>query len=94
LSPGPYALFAIQCLDGASAAVFGIALPLAAAAITRGTPHFNLCLGALGLITGAAAAASTSIGGLLADRSAPLAFVTLGVFGILGAVCAATWPGA
>ncbi len=47
--PGPWLLVAGQSISGISAAVFGVMLPLLAADITRGSSHFNLCMGLLGL---------------------------------------------
>lgn len=58
----------VQALDGISAAVFGVLLPLVAADLTRGTRRFNLCMGLLGLAAGAGATLSTTIAGLVADR--------------------------
>ncbi|HTR16282.1 MAG TPA: MFS transporter [Acetobacteraceae bacterium] len=80
----PRLLVVIQGLDGVSASVFGVLLPLVAADLTRGTGRFNLCMGVLGLWIGAAATLSTGIGGLLADRSLPLAFLGLAGAGLLG----------
>jgi MFS family permease len=59
--PGPYLLVAGQAISGISAAVFGVMLPLVAADLTRGTSHFNLCLGVLGLAVSVGAALSTTM---------------------------------
>ena len=58
----------VQALDGISAAVIGVLLPLVAADLTRGTGRYNLCLGLLGLAAGLGAVFSTTIAGLIADR--------------------------
>lgn len=64
----PTSVVLVQALDGISAAVFGVLLPLVAADLTRGTRRFNLCMGLLGLAVGAGATLSTTIAGLVADR--------------------------
>ncbi len=48
LSPGAVSLAALQALDGISAAVFGLMLPLIAADLTKQTGYLNLAIGALG----------------------------------------------
>jgi MFS family permease len=83
--PGPWLLVAGQAMSGISAAVFGVMLPLLAADLTRGTSHFNLCLGSLGLAMYLGAALSTTLGGWIADAaSLQLAFGALGSVGLLG----------
>jgi MFS family permease len=83
--PGPWLLVAGQAVSGISAAVFGVMLPLLAADLTRGTSHFNLCLGSLGLAMSLGAALSTSLGGWIADAaSLQLAFGMLAAVGLLG----------
>ena len=67
--PGAYLPIIAQGVSGISAAVFGVMLPLIAADITRGTSHFNLCLGALGLAVSLGAGISTTLGGWIADAS-------------------------
>jgi MFS family permease len=74
----PVQLVAVQALDGISGAAFGIMLPLIAADLTRGTSHFNLCMGALGLAVGAGATLSTALAGSVADQySEAIAFLAL-----------------
>lgn len=83
--PGPYLLIGAQAISGVSAAVFGIMLPLLAADLTRGTSHFNLCMGALGLSVAAGAAVSTIFGGWIADVAGlHAAFFALGAVGFAG----------
>jgi len=78
----------VQALDGVSAAVFGVLLPLVAADLTRGTRRFNLCMGLLGLAVGAGATLSTTVAGVVADRfgngPALLALSAVGVAAVLG----------
>lgn len=83
--PGPYLLIGAQAISGVSAAVFGVMLPLLAADLTRGTSHFNLCMGALGLAVAAGAAVSTTFGGWMADTAGMhAAFFVLGAVGLAG----------
>ena len=64
----PYAIVAVQMLDGVSAATLGVLVPLALADISRGTGRFNLTQGIVGSATGIGAALSTAAAGYLADR--------------------------
>ncbi len=88
LNAHPAYVVLVQALDGISAAVFGVMLPLVAADLTRGTRRFNLCMGLLGLTAGAGATLSTAISGLVADRvgngPALLALAAAGLAGVLG----------
>lgn len=88
LNAHPAYVVLVQALDGISAAVFGVMLPLVAADLTRGTRRFNLCMGLLGLTAGAGATLSTAISGLVADRvgngPALLALAGAGLAGVLG----------
>ena len=63
----PYLLVAVQALDGISAAVLGVLVPLVVADTTRGTGHFNLAQGVVGTAVGIGAALSTTIAGYLTD---------------------------
>lgn len=81
----PYALIAIQILDGLSAAVFAIMLPLVAADVTRGTGRFNLTQGILGSAMGIGASLSTTLAGYLADAfGGPVAFLGLAAIAAAG----------
>jgi MFS family permease len=83
--PGPYLLIGAQAVAGISAAVFGVMLPLVAADLTRGTSHFNLCLGVLGLAVCVGAAISTAMGGWVADVAGmKVAFFSLALAGLAG----------
>ena len=85
--PGPYLLVAAQAVSGISAAVFGVMLPLIAADLTRGTSHFNLCMGVLGLAVAGGAALSTGYAGWVADvvgmRAAFFSLAFAGFAGLL-----------
>jgi MFS family permease len=69
--PGAVTLAVFQTLDGVSAAVFGLMLPLIAADLTRRTGYLNLAIGAFGLAGGLGATFSTIIAGWIADRFGP-----------------------
>ncbi len=80
--PAGLPLVAIQVLDGISASVFGLALPLIAADTTRRTGYFNLAIGSLGLAAGLGATASTTLAGVVTDAfGAPIAFIGLAATG-------------
>jgi MFS family permease len=85
LTTNPYALVMIQILDGVSAAVFAVMLPLLAADLTRATGHFNLVQGILGTAMGVGASLSTTLAGFTADEfGGPAAFLTLGTVAFAG----------
>ncbi|MBO0759017.1 MAG: MFS transporter, partial [Bradyrhizobiaceae bacterium] len=63
----PYLLVVVQLLDGISAAVFGVMVPLVVSDVTRGSGHFNLALGVVGTATGIGAALSTTFAGYISD---------------------------
>ncbi|MGT2482195.1 MFS transporter [Methylobacterium oryzae CBMB20] len=78
----PYGLVAIQVLDGVSASVLGVMVPLIVSDLTRGTGRFNLALGAVGTAMGIGAALSTSLAGIMADHlGSHSAFLGLAVVG-------------
>ncbi|HTB46707.1 MAG TPA: MFS transporter [Acetobacteraceae bacterium] len=80
--PAGLPLVAIQVLDGISASVFGLALPLIAADATRRTGYLNLAIGSLGLAAGIGATVSTTLAGVVTDRfGAPAAFISLAAAG-------------
>jgi MFS family permease len=75
----PMLVVFVQVLDGITAAVLGVLVPLTIADLTRGTGRFNLAQGIVGTMTGIGAAASTTIGGRLADAfGSQVAFLGLG----------------
>ena len=82
----PNLVVAVQLLDGISAAVLGVLLPLVIADVTRRSGHFNLAQGVVGCASGLGAAASTTVAGYLADQygsytafSAMTAVATIGL---------------
>ncbi len=81
----PSLLLAVQLLDGITAAVFAVMVPLVVADLTRGTGHFNLGQGILGTATGLGAALSATLAGYVTDHfgSRP-AFVALAVIAVAG----------
>jgi len=83
----PYALVAVQLLDGVTAAVFAVLVPLVIADVTRGTGHFNLGQGIVGTMIGIGASVSPTYAGYLSDHlSSPIAFLGLTAVAILGFV--------
>ena len=63
----PYLLVPVQMLDGISAAVFGVMLPLIAADVAGGKGRYNLCIG-LRAAAGIGATLSTAAAGYVADH--------------------------
>jgi predicted MFS family arabinose efflux permease len=81
----PYLLVIVQLLDGISAAVFGVMVPLVVADVTRGTGHFNLALGIVGTAIGIGASLSTTLAGYTSDRfGSAIAFVALAAVAAVG----------
>lgn len=66
--PGAWPLAAFQALDGVSAAVLGLMLPLVAADVTKRSGYLNLAIGSLGLASGLGATFSTIIAGWISQR--------------------------
>lgn len=74
----PLLLVIVQLLDGITAAVFAVMVPLIVADLTRGTGHFNLGQGIVGTFVGIGASISATLAGLLSDRfGSPWAFAGL-----------------
>jgi MFS family permease len=85
----PYALLAVQLLDGMTAAILAVMVPLVVADLTRGTGHFNLGQGILGTATGIGASLSATLAGYLSDRfGSPAAFASLAAVAFVGLVLA------
>jgi MFS family permease len=83
----PYVLVIVQLLDGISAAVFGVMVPLVVADVTRGTGHFNLVLGIVGTAIGIGASLSTTLAGYISDHfGSGTAFIGLAAVAALGLV--------
>ncbi len=92
LLPAALPLAVFQALDGISAAVFGLMLPLIAADLTRRTGYLNLAIGALGLASGLGATFSTVVAGFIASRFGdPVTFLILA--GVATASVVLLWLG-
>jgi predicted MFS family arabinose efflux permease len=64
----PLLLVVVQLLDGVTACVFAVMVPLVVADLTRGTGHFNLGQGMVGTATGVGASLSATFAGYMTDR--------------------------
>jgi len=81
----PELLVVVQLLDGVTAAVLSVMVPLIVADVTRGTGHFNLGLGLVGTFTGIGASVSATFAGFMSDRlGSPAAFAGLAVVALFG----------
>ena len=79
----PYFLVPVQMLDGLSAAVFGVMLPLIAADVAGGKGRYNLCIGLFGLAAGIGATLSTALAGFIADHVGnTVSFICLAAAGL------------
>jgi MFS family permease len=88
--PDAVPLVAFQTLDGVSATVFGLMVPLIAADVTGRTGYFNLAISSINLAYGLGATFSTTAAGWLADMfGAPVAFIGLALVGL--AAVAIVW---
>jgi MFS family permease len=80
-----YIIVAVQMLDGISAAVLAVLVPLCLADITRGTGRFNFAQGIVGGAVGVGGTLSTTAAGYLADHlGTQMAFIGLAVIGLGG----------
>ncbi|MGA8615049.1 MAG: MFS transporter [Xanthobacteraceae bacterium] len=81
----PELLVVVQLLDGVTAAVFAVLVPLVVADLTRDTGHFNLGQGIVGTFIGIGASISATLAGYLSDRfGSPWAFAGLAVIALAG----------
>ena len=81
----PTLLLAVQLLDGITAAVFAVMVPLVVADLTRGTGRFNLGQGIIGTATGVGATLSATLAGYMSDRfGSPSAFAALAAIALVG----------
>jgi len=86
----PYLLVAVQLLDGLTATVFSVMVPLTIADLTRGTGRFNLTQGLVGTMTGIGASLSPTLAGYMTDSfSSSIAFLTLA--GVAAAGVTVVW---
>ena len=75
----------MQLLDGITAAVFAVMVPLVVADLTRGTGHFNLGQGIVGTFVGIGASLSATLAGFMSDHfGSPAAFAGLAVIALVG----------
>jgi predicted MFS family arabinose efflux permease len=80
-------LVVVQLLDGITAAVFSVMVPLVVADLTRDTGHFNLGLGIVGTFVGIGASLSATLAGYVSDRfGSPYAFAGLAAIAAIGLV--------
>ncbi|MGB6535214.1 MAG: MFS transporter [Xanthobacteraceae bacterium] len=87
LVSSPLPLVVVQLLDGVTAAVFAVLVPLVVADLTRGTGHFNLGQGIVGTFIGIGASISSSLAGYLSDRfSTAFAFAGLAAIALAGLI--------
>lgn len=86
----PTLLVIVQLLDGITAAVFAVMVPLVTADLTRGTGHFNLGQGIIGTFVGIGASISATLAGYLSDHfGSPWAFAGLAAIAL--AAFTAVW---
>src|SRR5579871_983742 len=86
----PYLLVAVQVLDGITAAVLSVMVPLIVADVAFGSGHFNLAQGVVGTATGIGASLSTVVAGYVSDTfGSSIAF--LGLATVAAAGLAAIW---
>jgi len=80
----PYLIVVVQILDGLTAAIIGVIVPLMVADLTRGSGRFNTGLGVTGTMSGIGASLSPTLGGLMADHLGnTAAFLGLGTIGAI-----------
>jgi predicted MFS family arabinose efflux permease len=81
----PELLVIVQLLDGVTAAVFSVMVPLVVADLTRGTGRFNLGQGIVGTFVGIGASLSTTLAGYISDHfGSPAAFAGLAGIALAG----------
>jgi len=81
----PYVLVLVQVLDGITAAVFSVMMPLIVADIAFGSGHFNLAQGIVGTATGIGASLSTVLAGYISDHfGSSVAFAGLAAIALAG----------
>jgi MFS family permease len=86
----PELLVVVQLLDGVTAAIFAVMVPLVVADLTRGTGHFNLGQGIVGTFIGIGASVSSTLAGYITDHfGSPSAFAGLAAIALAG--FAAVW---
>jgi MFS family permease len=85
----PTLLVVVQLLDGLTAAVFSVMVPLTIADLTRGTGRFNLTQGIVGTMMGIGASLSPTFAGYMSDYFGnSFAFLGLAMVAAVGLVAA------
>jgi MFS family permease len=81
----PHLLVVVQLLDGLTATVFSVMVPLTIADVTRGTGRFNLAQGIVGTMTGIGASLSPTLAGYVTDTlGGSIAFLVLAAIAAVG----------
>jgi MFS family permease len=81
----PELLVVVQLLDGVTAAVFSVMVPLVVADLTRGTGRFNLGQGIIGTFVGIGASLSATLAGYISDHfGSASAFLGLAAIALVG----------
>jgi MFS family permease len=81
----PYLLVIVQLLDGVTATVFSVMVPLTIADLTRGTGRFNVTQGIVGTMMGIGASLSPTLAGYITDTyGSSTAFFVLAAIALLG----------
>jgi MFS family permease len=81
----PYLLVIVQLLDGVTATVFSVMVPLTVADLTRGTGRFNVTQGIVGTMMGIGASLSPTLAGYITDAyGSSTAFFVLAAIALLG----------
>lgn len=84
VTTGPYAVVAIQLLDGVAAGIFGVIAVLIAADLMQGTGRFNLAQGLTALAVGIGASLSNATAGYVVQWFGyPAGFLFLAVIAAL-----------
>ena len=84
MTSNPYAVVAIQLLDGVAAGIFGVIAVVIASDLMRGTGRFNLAQGLVALAVGIGAAMSNVTGGYVVEKFGFTAgFLTLAAISVL-----------
>jgi MFS family permease len=86
----PYLLVTVQVLDGITAAVLSVLIPLVVADVAFGSGHFNLAQGVVGTATGIGAALSTVLAGYVSDTFGS-SFAFAGLATVAAAGLAVIW---
>lgn len=90
-APSPLLLVAIQSLDGVSAAILGVLVPLVIVDLTRETGRLNFAQGFIGAAVGVGATLSTAFAGFIADHDGTrMAFMALAAIAASGLLMVAT----